>query len=48
MRMRDAGNYSVIFIGSGVSFTRFAAQPQDGGKAFVQVKKMIMMKQRSS
>jgi hypothetical protein len=45
--MKEAGYYTATFDGSrlssGIYFTRFVAQPQ-GGKPFVQVKKMLMMK----
>ncbi|MGA3287654.1 MAG: InlB B-repeat-containing protein [Bacteroidota bacterium] len=46
--IKNAGYYNATFdasrLASGVYFTRFTAQPQDGSKSFVQVRKMLMMK----
>jgi hypothetical protein len=46
--IKEAGYYTATFDGSklasGVYFTRFVVNPQDGNKPFVQVKKMLMIK----
>jgi chitodextrinase len=46
--VKEAGFYTATFDGSkvasGIYFTRLVALPQNGGKPFVQVKKMLMMK----
>jgi hypothetical protein len=46
--IKEAGYYTVTFNGSklasGIYFTRFVVNPQDGNKPFVQVKKMLMIK----
>jgi tetratricopeptide (TPR) repeat protein len=46
--MKEAGNHTTTFDGSklasGMYFARFIAQPADGSKAFVQVKKLLLTK----
>jgi hypothetical protein len=46
--IKEAGYYTATFNGSrlasGIYFTRFVVNPQDGNKPFVQVKKMLMTK----